>query len=65
MDLEEAAEDLVHDAVFWAMAFEDDEYPVAELGPLALEAGAKFRALGIMGFLATADKANFWPKMGL
>lgn len=58
MNYNEVADALVYDAAFWAMGFDDPDYPVEQLGKLALETGAKFRALGIYGLLATADKSH-------
>ena len=58
MNYGDEAEALAYDASFWAMGFDDPDYPVNQLGKLALEAGEKFRALGIFGLLATADKSH-------
>jgi len=58
MNYNDAANAIAADAIFWSMAFDDPDYPVDQLGRLALETGNKFRALGIFGLLATADKSH-------
>lgn len=63
MNYSDAAEAIAHDAIFWSLAFDDEEYPVEQLGPLALETGEKFRALGILGLLATADKSHLYANL--
>ncbi|MEP1446869.1 MAG: hypothetical protein ABJK37_12220 [Paraglaciecola sp.] len=63
MNYNDAAEAIAHDAIFWSLAFDDEEYPVEQLGPLALETGEKFRALGILGLLATADKSHLYVNL--
>lgn len=65
MNYEDSATALAYDAAFWAMAFEDEDYDLAALGDIALEVGRKFRALGIMGLLATGDNAHLHDNLRL
>lgn len=63
MNYDDTAAAIAADAIFWSMAFDDADYPVDQLGRLALETGNKFRALGIFGLLATADKSHLFDNL--
>lgn len=65
MNFDDTATALAYDAAFWAMAFEDDDYDLTVLGDIALEVGRKFRALGIMGLLATGDDSHLHDNLRL
>lgn len=65
MNFDESATALAYDAAFWAMAFDDEDYDLIALGDIALEVGRKFRALGIMGLLATGDNSHLHDNLRL
>ena len=60
MELKDCAEPLALDIAFWLGAFEDEEYPVDQLGKLSLELAEKLRAVGIILLLTNADSDGFY-----
>jgi hypothetical protein len=63
MNLEDYKEPLAYDAAFWLAGLHNPDYPIEQLGRLALEVSEKLRSLAIMALLTAGNSDLFYHNL--
>jgi hypothetical protein len=61
--LTEYLDNLAYDIGFWLAAFQNPDYPVAQLGEVSVQVTPKLRAAAIIALLAKADSDTFFHNL--
>jgi hypothetical protein len=61
--LSDYIDDIAYDIAFWMAAFQNPDYPPAQLGEVCIDVSIKLRAVAIMVLLANGDSDSFFHNL--